>query len=275
MATKRQTRVKKRRRAQRRERQPHFTDGPQFRAIRERMGSQWTQEVMARKLGVLQPVISAWEKGRAKPSARMCMKYANLPLDKSDIRWLFERAGAVSETIEQLADHVLQKRAEPAAVGETIRVPPLASAEAAGRHLIFPTWLAPHPLATRYLRVEGDFDKPELRDGDVFLIDSSDTDVRTMSEGSFLAASFPQKQKEKSPISFGWLQKKEVEHDGFPVTHFYLRSLGFLQGAPLMLGFAVAEKPMTDMLPGHGARVLGRVIAWIPAPGEKDPAQKV
>jgi transcriptional regulator with XRE-family HTH domain len=283
-------------------RAPKYKDGPTFQAIRQRLDGRWTQNRLARRLAIRQPVISAWEQGKAEPSPKMCLKFARLPLDKADIKWLLLKAGVDSVSLESAADRLLQERHMPVGA-DNIKVRPLPKIEMDKADLALPAWMVPRPLATYYVRVRDDFMRPLYRSGDIFVVDTSERDLFKLEEGSPIAVyrspEFAEEQErrreEVEKLNTHEDMERRREHGAHPFRHIgvfvgWLRrefepghhTLYLLDAPrPGQPAIVVTELVRTKVEPefiedvtkrygrpfggvlGEQMEVLGRVIAWI------------
>lgn len=164
-----------------------------------RTSQQWSQEQLAKALGVRQPLVSAWERGHL-PSPRMYFKFSRLLINYKDQRWLAEKAGADLKTLENIADGLRKQRHEAPLPSEIVRILPMPTIQGGdlqgkvrlyigeeGPDLIISTAKVPHPYLTHYVQVRDSFMSPQFRPGNILVVDRSETDPWKLEEGSCLA----------------------------------------------------------------------------------------
>ncbi|SPE30106.1 Repressor protein C2 (modular protein) [Candidatus Sulfotelmatomonas gaucii] len=239
--------------------------------LRERLTMQrLTQEGFARLIGVKQSAVSAWEQGAPPPSDQNYIRLGNAALSQEDVLWFWGRAGLDVKVFERVADEILESRSETGEslpINSLVYIKPLLGTE--GDDLLFPLSLVPNPLSTRYARIPEPFVSnefpPNFERGDVLLIDTSETDLRKIDEGSLVAMDF---QGGKRPLNadearfaftFGWLEKQDATIGDVSTLHFMLRR-------PFGDSFIGSSVGSLAVEPIRQHLVLGRVIAWVAFP---------
>jgi transcriptional regulator with XRE-family HTH domain len=168
--------------------------GCKLRLIRE--SQKWSQNHLAKMLGVRQPLISAWEAGHL-PSPRMYFKFSRLPLDYEDQLWLAEKAGADLKAIENIAEGLRKRRHAPPPPEENTRILPMPKIEGEGPDLVVSGIEIPHPYLTKYVHVKDNFMSPQYWADDILVIDTSEADPWTLEEGSCVAVCRSQEYAEQ------------------------------------------------------------------------------
>lgn len=225
--------------------------------------------------------IYAWERGAYEPSAEVYVKLAvsGSRLEWKYTEWFLARAGLDDRTLEQMADRL--RPMPPGFVG-------VRSLGDELEEVPFPKSLLGNWGSTRFTRVHQD-DETRLRPGDILLIDTSETALRKLEEGSLVAVSsvstdYTGSEPRKSRFRLiGFLQKQNADAGGFSGFHFMLEIGGahqFVEQAPsrpraadipnapelhrraatVFLGSSVGD---TEDLLHEDLTVLGRVVAWI------------
>ena len=186
-------------------------DAERLRAIRKAHG--WSQQDLARKIGVKQPLVAAWEKGHG-PSPRMYFALSRIVLDYESQQWLLKQAGADLQTIEVVADGLLKRRGASPIGKEIVRIMPISAGdllyparwaahsvfrahatllmdgieEPEGPELIVSREMMPPTTRLRYVTVRDNFMAPQFRRGDRLVIDYSETDPWNIQEGACVVA---------------------------------------------------------------------------------------
>ena len=149
------------------------SDGLKLQEIRTK-SLGWSQKRLADKLGIEQPLISAWEAGTRRPSSWLLIRLSSFPtLSLEEIRWLLGKAGMEPETIEFLAAGFQKQSSEPPKPGEVVTIKPMRTLEGSGHDLQITKQRIPNPIATKYVTVRGNFMQPIYKAGDILVIDES------------------------------------------------------------------------------------------------------
>jgi transcriptional regulator with XRE-family HTH domain len=223
-------------------------------------GKKKSQTEFAALLGVKKSAVSSWEQGSPEPSAQNYIKLAGASLDYEDIEWFLAKAGVDSKILHNYADRLTSRRTAPLKDG--IDIWPL---KGSGTPFQFPGWMVPNRLSAHFVRVN-EHDETCFGHGDVLLIDTSETALSQMGDGSLVAVSSVlvinstaklagRQRKQKIDASFlhvGFLRKQDAGHGVF---HMMLEMPG---GKAVLLGSSAGPQ---DVIPEHLA-VLGRVVAW-------------
>jgi DNA-binding XRE family transcriptional regulator len=247
-----------------------------------RAAAALSREKLAARLGVGVTAVYAWERGAYEPSAEI---YNKLAVMGSGIEWRFtehflSRAGLDERTIEHMAGQI---RAMPPGFVE------IRCLEDESEKLQFPKSLLGNRELTRFIRVHQD-DLTPVRPGDILLIDTADTALRKLDDGSFVAVSSVSTDRKSRLRLIGFLQKQNADTRGGSGFHFLLEIGGahkvvklpprpatdidipnvpelHRRVATAFLGFSVGD---TEELAHEGLTVLGRVVAWIAASGQDE-----
>jgi transcriptional regulator with XRE-family HTH domain len=226
-----------------------------------RKAKNWTAQALAEKLGLSGPnIVYAWEGGSYEPSAQNYISMANLASpDWRYIEWFLRRAGVEDKTLKQAADMLMHSSqvTQVLRLGDALReelsdmlnvaIEPLDHTE--GQKLMLPTWALPNPASTRYVHIDGK--------GDLIFIDTIQTDVRELAEGSLVAID---SGIANSPL-IGVLRKQSAGHN---IEHYMLRPIDNATG-DVFIGSSVSARP-PELTRKH--LILGRVMVWIQT-GEK------
>src|SRR5216684_8863561 len=219
-----------------------------IRGFRE--AKNWTQEQLAKRLGLDgATAIYAWERAAYGPSPGTCIRLANLAVG---VEWKYteyflSKAGVDLLTLEQIADKLPKGRALPSDANVEIY-----SLREPKEMLPFPRSLIPNEASTRFVRLRESF-SDRIRQGDILLIDTLETDLRKLGEQSLVAIS---SGKDTDP-DFGFLNEQNATVDEIPVFHFMLTRP---DGGDFFLGSSTGSRP-PDLIREN--LVLGRVVAWI------------
>lgn len=245
---------------------------PEFaeRVRRLRNELKLSQEKFAELLGVKQSAVSAWEQGKPAPAAENYVRLGNVALASEDTLWFWQQAGMNIWVFERAAEEQLKGRSMR---GELIEIRPLEEGET--ENLALPVSRIPNRLTTRYLRVPNEFVAGEFlpfRPGDILVIDRSETDLRKFDNWSLIALDVTQgkMRNENAPpgLSIGWLEKQDATIGPTPVFHFMLK-------VPSLGGIFIGSSTGSGLLdPIRDHLVLGRVVAWIAAPGSREQEKK-
>ncbi len=210
---------------------------------------RWTREVLAERLGLDGvTAVYAWERAAYEPSAETYVRLANWSTgaEWKYMEWFLSRAGLDLRTLEQVADMLPKGRALPS--DENIAI---YSLQEPREVLSFPRALIANEASTRFVRLRESFRK-RLRQGDMLLIDTLETDPRDLGEDCFVAVN---SGKDNDP-EFGFLSEQNASVGEIPVSHFMLKRL---DGGDLFLGSSTGSRP-PDLIREN--IVLGRVVAW-------------
>ncbi len=220
-----------------------------IRGFRE--AKHWTHEQLARRLGLDgATAIYAWERAAYGPAPGTYIKLANLAVG---VEWKYterflSKAGVDLLTLEQIADKLPKGRELP--TDSNVEIYSLREPREAA--LSFPRSLVANEASTRFVRLRESFSE-RIRQGDIFLIDTSETDLRNLGKGSFVAISCG---RDTDP-DFGFLSEQDATVGEIPV--FYLM-LTRPDGGDFFLGTSTGSRP-PDLIREN--LVLGRVVAWI------------
>ncbi len=148
-----------------------------------RKDSGETQADFAKKLGVTQPMVSAWEIGAEDPSPTFCIRLGNLAHYPDDV-WFWQQAGLDEQEILRAAEKVLTERATARVVAGTIEVR-CVEKTAEGIKLLdrlFPVRaeFMPNPLSTVCLIVGENAATPGISAGDHIVLDESMKNARDL-----------------------------------------------------------------------------------------------
>jgi transcriptional regulator with XRE-family HTH domain len=257
------------------------------KALRAMLGK--TQGEFAKKVGVAQGVVSAWERSEYEPSPESYVKLAQLARYPESL-WFLERAGLSMETMVNIANRVLEERISKAVPDEIIHVPSITASEPS---LILPTKFVGSSLALKYLKIEPDLAGPILMAGDIVVIDTSNTDLQSLFGKVVLARFAPRASRLTASWTDSWpeglnvgqIALTEYGPDKFgltyvihflPMTEGESQWLGFYQYrlAPSELAFAGTPKNMAQarkeaarLAPekiriNEGCEIVGRMILW-------------
>lgn len=246
-------RVKKNRKGK-----PSKADAAKIAAFRK--AKNWTAQALADKLGLSGPnIVYAWESGAYNPAADNYIRMANLAApDWKYIEWFLLRAGVEERTLSLVSDMLLH-RSQIRGVNLLIKEATREFAEAMdarqdnvaisplglkGGQLVFPMWPLTNPASTLYA---------QLSKGELVFIDTVQTDVRELAEGSLVAID---SGVAGSPV-VGILRKQAA---GQNVEHYMLRSMDNNAIGDIFLGSSVSNRPPEFT---RERLVLGRVVVWI------------
>jgi transcriptional regulator with XRE-family HTH domain len=181
-------------------------DGKRLQQLR--LSLHLNQKEFAKKLGVAQSLVSAWERGKRRgrrPSSGLLLKFAAFPtLDHDEVDWLIAKAGMDPETITFAAERHLNESSPPPKPGEVTSIKPLrklesglpdflkkeqpdAEIESGGPDLPFWKKAVPNSATTKYITVRDHFMRPIYKPGDILLIDQSQRDPWKLDEGACVA----------------------------------------------------------------------------------------
>ncbi|PYU52676.1 MAG: hypothetical protein DMG48_05195 [Acidobacteria bacterium] len=188
------------------------SDGLKLQEIRTK-SLGWSQKRLADKLGIEQPLISAWEAGTRRPSSWLLIRLSSFPtLSLEEIRWLLGKAGMEPETIEFLAAGFQKQSSEPPKPGEVVTIKPMRTLEGSGHDLQITKQRIPNPIATKYVTVRGNFMQPIYKAGDILVIDESQKDPWKLEEGACVAVyTDPQYAAQQH-----WEARKRIEKEHPP-----------------------------------------------------------
>ncbi len=263
-----------RRKGSRSEKRPDLELAERVKRLRNQLSLKrkgLTQETFAKLLGVKQSAVSAWEQGTPPPKEGNYVRLGNAALSYEDILWFWQRGGVDVKVFERAADKALKTRSLPV---ESLPVTSLLHVksllEVGGEEdLPFPASLIPNPLSTRFVRVPEPFASnefpPNFKQGDILLIDTSETDLRKIGGGALVAMDFQQGKKpldadeSRYALSVGLLEKQDATIGEVSTQHFMLRR-------PVGVAFIGSSVDSRPVEPIREHLVLGRVIAWIANP---------
>jgi SOS-response transcriptional repressor LexA len=205
-----------------------------------------SQEVLGRRAGVDQAVVSRWKSGQRTPSAQSVIRIADL-FEEEDKAWLLSKVGLSDDVHEPIASRVK-------------RVPLFKGKIAAGHgreiegeiedELALPRQWFSTSSKIIALKVDGESMSPLVNHGYYVLIDSAQTDITRLA-GHMVAARAPQ------GCTVKWLRKDQD-------SGFYL-----------LVPHHVSESyPIRTITPEnqHEFGIIGRVVRWI---GEPKPPGKM
>jgi len=225
-----------------------------------------TQESFAKVLGVKQSAVSAWEQGVPPPSEQNYVRLGNAALSYEDILWFWRRAGLDVKVFERVADEALKSRSVPESLPSASLLRIKSLLEVGGEDLPFPASLIPNPLSTRFVRLPEPFASGEFphdfKQGDILLVDTSETDLREIDGGALVAMDFQQGKRpldadeSRYALSVGFLEKQDASVGDVSTLHFMLRR-------PIGVDFIGSSVDSRPIEPVRERLVLGRVIAWV------------
>lgn len=130
------------------------------------------QEEFAKRLGVSQTTVSAWEKGKSYPLPEAWLNLSTLARDE-DRAWFWKRGGQGLDKMILAAANYLKNRRRPAEKGELIRIAPL---DAQGADILLPAERVPNPDSTSYIVLESPTCGDALARSDIVVIDRLDSE---------------------------------------------------------------------------------------------------
>lgn len=148
------------------------------------------QAEFAKSVGATQPMVSAWEKGDAIPSAGAFLRLGSLA-GYPDTTWFWQQAGMEEEALLSAAEKLLKERGTTPGVGETVRVPcevmvrrdEEVAMEQTGKSVILPgdPNLVANPGSTFCLVVKEDTRiDAGISFGDLVVLDTSDNQAKDL-----------------------------------------------------------------------------------------------
>ncbi len=177
-------------------------DGVRLQKIRLELNFG-SQKRFADALGVNRSLVSAWERGQTqgrKPHSRFLLKIASWPgVSREEVEWLIEKADVEPDVLRRAAEFRLNDEREALAPDSVIPVGPMLTFRAPASFRISRTLEGPgpsvpfsgnevlNPHSLKYVRVRDDFMRPFFKEGDLLILDESESDPWEMEEGTCLA----------------------------------------------------------------------------------------
>jgi transcriptional regulator with XRE-family HTH domain len=276
--------------------------GKRIKALRLLLGLK--QAELAARVKVTQATVSSWELGDEKrgPSVEAYLRLAVLAPFPENL-WFFEQGGFDPQAIVSVANEVVRERNAPAKRGEVIRIPRFrltaGGMRKAGPAILLPAERVPNPTTTICAVLDEKTAGFAFSPGDLVLLDRPDREPDTLqpflgqvvlvvfsppsAQNGFRALRLPDKPflgrlrcRENSfykncweatlgplmdPSIFGtvgefWIVIGSWRDKGLPSDRPRLRVDRLSRAAAKIRLFP-------------GCHILGRVIAWFPAPPEK------
>jgi transcriptional regulator with XRE-family HTH domain len=263
-----------------------------------------TQAQFAEILGVTQPMISAWEGGSDEPSCEMFAKLGNLSSYPDNI-WFWQEAGLDPQRMFSAAEQALKELRTPANAGEVIPIPRFRltaqRGEEAGPRILIAAERVPNPLSTFCYVLDEKTAGLCFGPGDIVALDISaggPTDFQAFSDQVGLVQFAPRAEQQK-PEWVDWPEgpvwgrlrcKRWWSNDNSwdatlgPAMDTRTKYtpgdgsilIGYWGDRDSPSGFGEGPVPEKARLGAAakiqlfgGCQIVGRVIAWFPAPSEK------
>jgi SOS-response transcriptional repressor LexA len=217
--------------------------GEAVKAIRNAIGLK--QIEFAKRIGVTQGVVTAWENNKKNPTNENLVKIAALTTDESLKRQLLEASG--------LSEFVSRPKPKSSVAGyPTLSIRLLRDSAAAGtprmvdereveRLLVLPKFMFPNAAGEIVaIRVKGDSMEPMILPGSIVFLDVSQREAKKLA-GSMVAARV----------------------DGGVTIKFLRKSRGTYLLVPYHISPRHDVTPLSDLA---GDAIIGRVLTWISEP---------
>jgi|SRR5579859_170102 len=251
-----------------------------------------SQGDFAKAIGVEQPAVSAFERGKYEPSPEVYLRLGMLATAK-DRKWFWAKAESAVEKLLPIAVEILRERGAPPTASETTyRVPPMREflGEREAPDLLFSSSVVPNLATTKYVRITDPVMKPMFATGDVLIVDTSETDPKNL-EGECVALFKPsnrlvseERKRDTGESSefidahrfdplhngvfAGWLSRRPIEGlsvvvDGAsqsPSIETVVATGPIRMGAPVTVSLDVFQG--NRVLHRSNTRVLGLVTGW-------------
>jgi transcriptional regulator with XRE-family HTH domain len=141
------------------------------------------QVAFAKRLGVSQPTVSAWESGEDTPTPLSCLLLGVLA-SGSEREWFFKSVGPDLQTVMAAADAILKGRTGAPAEGEILRIPYILEtaqgSKDTGSVEPFSPKRVPNPLSTVCVQIDETIAHPMLASGDVIVLDISQNNAANL-----------------------------------------------------------------------------------------------
>jgi transcriptional regulator with XRE-family HTH domain len=276
---------------------PGFAE--RIKGLREKIPGQ-TQAEFAKNLGVTQPMISAWEAGEDEPSTQAYLNLGNMAAYPDNV-WFWQQAGLDPQAMFSSAERVLRELRILVKPGDVMPLQRFRLT-AQGREeieprLLIPTEHVPNPLSTICLVLDETNAGFAFSPGDIVVLDTMESGAKDLQPfwDQVILLEFLQPPEERRPG--GWrdwrgkflLGRLRCEESD---SGRYVAVLGpvmkpetpYSGDRLIVIGRWTDEGPRSEkprlrvdrlswaapkirLFPG--CRILGRVIAWFPAPPEK------
>jgi transcriptional regulator with XRE-family HTH domain len=159
------------------------TGTPGDRIIELRKALGLTQIEFAKRVGVGQPQVSAWEVGSDSPSPGAYLRLGNLASYPDNI-WFWEQAGMDVQAMLSAAEKLLEERGAPPLSGEIVRIPCFRKTahgeQDTDRLVIFRGEEVPNPLSTVCWVVDDSAESPWVPSGSLIVFDTSKKNAKDL-----------------------------------------------------------------------------------------------